>query len=446
MAVMPLLRDPASAVRTPLVVVLVLVLAVPLLAGCLGQTLPPAPEGAGDVGGGLDAAAPAFTEPRLIGPGGDAETSLTIGPNGTMLACSHGGFRKPSPLWMSDDGGTTWTEMDPRPNPVPSGDCDVAVGDDGQLYMMYDTVASATVAATRDGGRSWTVNPVAALPVGGVDRPWIAAGPGDDLYLLYQNVAVAEPALDMFARSTDGGATWTEHSVISVTDPPDRTHDIVGDMVVSDDGATIRAPMLRWNAFAGDSGQRAPKWVGLATSTDRGASWSVENVAGPVDVPLQIPALTLAGDGSLYMALTTWNETLADINFLHSADEGATWTGPVRVADGYGFPAVKAAWVDGRPDGSATMAWMHVNETGWQVSAARIDAAAEDPVAWVRNLTPRRDVDNLFEFIMVDHDAEGLAHVVYPMAGEGCARPLVAQDNRNLQCVRIVSEVAVADG
>lgn len=428
-------RD-AGARSGPSAAVAILLL-LPILAGCLAGTGPADPAATVQE---ADADAAGFTAPRLVAPGGDAETSLTIGPDGTMLACAHGGFRKPSPLWMSRDGGDTWTEMDPRPNPVPSGDCDVAVGPDGQIYMMYDTIASATVASSFDKGESWNVNPIAALPAGGVDRPWIAAGEGDTLYLLYQNVAVAEPAVDLFARSEDGGRTWTTHSVVSTTDPPERSHDIVGDMVVSEDGRTIQAPMLRWNANEGSSGQRAPKWIGLATSTDRGATWTVENIAGPLDLPLQIPSLSRAGDGSLYIGLTTWNDTLADIHYLHSSDGGGTWTDPVTVATGYGFPGVKAAWVDGRPDGSASLAWMHVNETGWQVSAARVDAARQDPVLWVQNLTPRRDVDQIFEFIMVDHDADGRAHVVYPMAGEGCARPLVPQDNRNQQCIRIVSE------
>lgn len=425
-------------------------LALSLLAGCLGSD-PGSPTGepadaagaAGDVG---DVAPVSFGEPQLVGPGGDAETSLAIGPDGTMLACTHGGFRKPSPLWMSEDGGATWTKMNPRPNPVPSGDCDVEVGPEGQVYMMYDTVASATVAASRDRGATWTVNPAAALPAGGVDRPWVATGPGDDLYLLYQNVAVAEPALDMFARSTDGGATWTEHQVVSTTDPPERSHDIVGDMVVTGDGETIQAPMLRWNAFGDGSGQHESKWLAVATSADAGSSWTVEPVAGPVDAPLQIVSMTEAGDGSLYLSFTTWNGSKADINFLRSTDGGETWSDPVTVATGYEFPGVAAAWVDGRPDGSATMAWMHRNESGWQVSAARVDATRDDPVVWVGNLTPRRDVSQIFEFIMVDHDPEGRAHVVYPMAGDGCARPLVPDDGRNQQCIKVVSEVAPSAG
>lgn len=431
-------------------------LALPLLAGCLGvdpasplgepANAPDAPDALEDLEDLEDAPPVSFGAPELVGPGGDAETSLTIGPDGTMLACTHGGFRKPSPLWMSEDGGGTWTRMNPRPNPVPSGDCDVAVGDDGQIYMMYDTVASATVAASEDRGASWTVNPAAALPAGGVDRPWIAAGPGDTLYLLYQNVAVAEPAVDLFAKSTDGGATWTEHQVVSTTEPPEKSHDIAGDMLVSEDGETIRAPLLRWNDVESDSLQTAPKHLAIATSQDGGSSWTVENVAGPRDAPIQIPKLSRAGDGTLYLSLTMTNGSTTDITFLRSTDDGQTWSDPVTVATGYQFPGVAAAWVDGRPDGSATMAWMHRNDSGWQVSAARVDGTLDDPAVWVGNLTPRRDVSQIFEFIMVDHDPEGRAHVVYPMAGDGCARPPLPGDNRNQQCIKVVSEAASGGG
>lgn len=395
--------------------------AVVLLAGCTGTL--PLPEATAP-----EAILPetlAFAEPVLVGAGGDIETTVHVTADGTILVCSHGGFQQPSPLWASRDGGADFSRLDPQPNPLVSGDCDLASSADGQWAIVYDTIASATVAASDDGGRTWDLNHASALPIA-VDRPWIAWA-GDELYMTYSDVMAAEPALQMFARSTDGGRTWLEHTPINVAQPPDELQAVIGKMVV--DGDTIHVPLARSNIHLGGA-------VGLdhAVSRDRGATWSIERVHGPYDnTGFVLPSMAWAGD-LLYYTLPVRNGSLQDVHVLRSHDRGATWE-PLPVASGVDFPGVVGPWIDGRPDGSATVAWVHLVEGGWTVSAARVgpDGAVEGPVM----LAPPEGRDQVgHEFTMVDHLPDGRAVVAWPMdTGPDCDPAPNMMERRGSQCV-----------
>lgn len=374
----------------------------------------------------------------LVGPGGDAETSVTAGPGGLVLACSHGGFGKPSPSWVSQDGGATWRALDPQPNPVVSGDCDWAVADDGTWAIVYDTIASATVASTRDGGESWAFDYGSAVPFGGVDRPWIAAD-GTTLYLAYANVMAEEPAVNTLAISRDGGRTWTEHHVAhTVTaEESDRPQTVIGHPIVHD--GTIRIPLA-----SADLAKGGPTWLTFAVSRDDGNSWTEEPVAGPYPSSFQLPSADLAPDGTLYAVKDEGQAGHIDVTVLVSRDDGQTWS-EIPVATDVSFPSVSSAWIDARPDGTATVAWMQDDGHGragtWNrtVWAARV--SADGLVREARALTQPVLDGSLFEFIMVDHDAAGRAVVVYPMdTGPDCHKPAPTAQGRSQQCVRALVE------
>lgn len=382
-----------------------------------------------------DALLPTFLSTR-VGIGGDAETSLHVSPDGqTILACTHGGFTQPSPLWFSTDAGATFHQYIPTAHP-PSGDCDVSIGPEGNWYMLYDTIYSASVARSTDNGETWQMVYTAAVPFGGVDRPWIQAAGRNVVYLTYANVMVAQPAIDMFAKSTDGGATWTQQVLMNRIEDPAYPNTITGRMVLSDDNRTIRVPLARTNA----NGDDAAHVFDIAESRDAGATWRTLRVHGPVDGPLQLPGMTRAGDGTLYFLITSGTAADATVSFVLSKDDGKTWSEPIVVATEQSFPGLSGVWIDGRSDGSATLAWMHtvdVNDTtAWTVSVARVDAAGS--VLFVNDLfEPVVGDQSVYEFLMVKHDAEDRAHILYALFGEGCTdQPAAgAGGNRNSQCV-----------
>jgi hypothetical protein len=393
-----------------------------LLSGCLGRESAPA---APSPLGGFE-----FDE-ILIGPGGDAETSVTVGPDGLVLACSHGGFGQPSPSWVSEDAGDTWRRLDPQPNPLVSGDCDWAVLDDGTWAIVYDTIASATVAVSSDRGATWSLNYASALPIAGVDRPWLATD-GLRLYMVYANVMAVEPAINMVAVSVDGGRTWTQHALAhSLTpDEADRPNTVIGNPIVQ--GQTLRVPLASANLNLG-----GPTWLSFAVSRDAGATWTEEPVAGPYPSYFHLPVADAAPDGTLFITKPEGTPDAIAIDVLVSRDDGATWA-TIRVAENVTFPSVSGPWVDARPDGTATVAWLQDGDDGRTIWAARIDATGI--VHPARALIAPVPDASVFEFMMVDHDADGRAFLVYPMDTGDCTQTTPLAPGRNAQCVWLLRE------
>lgn len=401
-----------------------------LVAGCFAG-------GDGESDGGGPGEEPVWGfDQVLVGPGGDAETSVLVGPDGVVLACSHGGFGQPSPSWRSLDGGDTWARMDPQPNPLVSGDCDFAVLDDGTWAIVYDTIASATVAVSDDQGATWSLNYASALPVAGVDRPWLASE-GNTLYMAYANVMAVEPAINMLAVSHDRGRTWTEHHVAHTFRPEesDTPNTIIGHPLVRD--GTIRIPLA-----SADLQMDGPTTLSFAVSRDGGGTWVEEMVAGPNDASFHLPVAGQAPDGTLYFTQVLDEGEAMRIDVLVSRDDGATWT-TLPVADNVTFAGgVSGPWLDVRPDGSATMAWLAGGEDGRSVWATRLDA--ESLLLPPRALTAPVPDESIFEFIMLDHDADGRAHIVYPLDTGDCTRTTPAAPGRNAQCVWLLRERAAA--
>jgi hypothetical protein len=395
-----------------------------LAAGCLDS----ADDGDADSDGAGQAWS--FT-PILVGPGGDAETAVTVGQDGVVLACSHGGFGQPSPSWASTDAGDTWTRLDPQPNPLVSGDCDWEVLDDGTWAIVYDTIASSTVAVSTDQGSSWDLNYATAVPFGGVDRPWLARD-GNVLYMAYANVMAAEPAVNTFAISRDGGRTWLEHYPMHTVslEQSDRPNTIIGNPVVG--GGAIRVPLASSDLTFG-----GPAYLSFAVSRDGGESWVEEPVAGPYETSFHLPVADRTPDGTLFITKPEGTTGDLALEVLVSRDDGQTWTA-ILVDEHTAYPSVSGPWLDARPDGTVTVAWMQQGEGNRTIRAARIDA--DGVLLPARDLIAPVEDDSIFEFMMLDHDEAGRAFLVYPMDTGDCTRTTPLASGRNAQCVWLLRE------
>jgi len=152
--------------------------------------------------------------------------------DGAVFVATHRGTHKPGrdnslQGFVSDDGGRTWSEpramfhepgIDPR-SPV------VGVGPDGTLYAgwrerKWDEPSDSRVAFYRseDRGRTWTFVGEVELPdADRVGHPYgkLLFEDGRILMPVYTIAKSGEGVMDsrLFV-STDGGATWTQRSII----------------------------------------------------------------------------------------------------------------------------------------------------------------------------------------------------------------------------------------
>lgn len=361
-----------------------------LLSGCLGPGVP-------DSGPRPSGAALQFTPPALVAGGATGEAFIAVGPDGLVLACTHGGFTGPSPAWVSRDDGATWTPL-ATGSVLPAGDCDVDVSPTGAWVVLYDTVWGAALAVTRDGGASWTVRPDAAPPITGVvDRPWIA-WVGERLVLSYKGIGQG-PGIVVVRTSDDDGATWSTPEVVSLVADPTHANHIGFDFLVGRDGA-VRIPLVKY-----DNDPTVDELLSFLVSRDRGDSWTDEPALGPLDADVLVGA-AVAGDGTtLYWA---WHDDAGRLLAAVSTDDGATWSAPALVAQG---EFVYTPAIDGRRDGSATVAW--VQSGPFQAGAARLDPGVPGLVVAATALDGPSETAQAAEFMGLRHDEAGRAHVVY---------------------------------
>jgi hypothetical protein len=137
----------------------------------------------------------------------DVEPTVAAAPDGTLWATSTVlGDRAPGQdIWKSTDGGKAWTWIaDPFRAPggagsVGGGDADIAVATRRNANGAYNVYAASlwveagegsvlvgdiSLALSQDGGRTWTVHPLAG-EVPADDRPWVAADGPCRVYLDY---------------------------------------------------------------------------------------------------------------------------------------------------------------------------------------------------------------------------------------------------------------------
>jgi len=235
----------------------------------------------------------------------DAPNSPGAGFNGAFFLDAANGWLYGNDSFRTTDGGATWTPMDPL----------------GSTYgMRFATpllgVATGNFGAaiSRDGGATWAPAPhdlvdlrMAADGLRGLglgDGLWrtldgaqtftqVATGEAFDAALVGAAGGVA--ILDgRFARTVDGGATWTD----------------AGDAGPYERLSVAGGAVLAWepSRFGTGAGQ-------MARSTDGGASWTA---LGDV-VPDGIRAITVASSQTL-VALSATGD------LWRSGDSGATWT------------------------------------------------------------------------------------------------------------------------
>jgi hypothetical protein len=361
-----------------------------LAAGCLGTTDPT--EEASDPTEEDLAPAEARLSPEAYNASEVTVETDPIDPEHVVAAAnSEGPEGAGFGVYESTDGGATWNATFFAPEDVrqpPDGapfeaisDPVLAFGPNGTLYLSglaYLPSSAVFVAESPDGDAEFETTHVvheSDVAAGFNDKEWLGVNPDTGtLIVAWQK----EPALDqlrtveqeagadadvgeiVFARSTDGGDSWSDPEVVS--------------RGMQSNGTQV--------AFTSGGGVAHMLWVNYDTntldhvrSTDDGATWSDPQPVAPVDtVPPYpryprmhtLPALASDADGTELYAVWHDNATGdADVLAVASPDEGETWTEPVRVTDdepGNGVIQMYP-WADVGPNGTLHVAWYDARET-----------------------------------------------------------------------------------
>lgn len=342
-----------------------------------------------------------------------SEAFVQSTPDGqTLLTCLHGEFQEPSLMYASTDAGATWRELTASPTPVTGGDCEVALTDDGGWHFVHTQAAGITVASTYDEGASWRVDRLAGPPVTTFsDRPWLEPS-GDSLVLTYDGYA------GLVGRvSPDAGASWSLPQVIVQPLPAHLV--ISGHLKVGrgPERALAVAPYLQ--VAAAEAGEGTPRQVtlGIAVSTDLGATWDDRSFPAVQALPVH-PAAAIGADGSIHVSYFEPAGEGYDLVARSTSDAGVTWSGPWTVLAGLQRPA--RAWADAGPDGTVDFLVTDTNATfglpgdGPAIALLRVDPA--HPTAELHPVVVGHDHN---EFSTLAHDGAGRALLVFTEGGGG---------------------------
>jgi len=291
----------------------------------------------------------------------------------------------------SGDAGRSWSEPVPlgagQPAPVPvkrGNDVQIAAHGD-RLFALWQTEGSGfagagpmVAAVSRDGGKSWRAgpNPAADDSRDGHAFADLAADATGTFHLVWldsRGVVLAEDGTKrvaaagagrqglMYARSADGGRSWTAHRRI--------------------DAGTCECC---WNSLhaAGDGALYVlyrdidPRDMALAVSADGGGRWRREGTVGAfgwdfdgcphVGGALAVAADTGGGRDRMIATVWTGKADAAGLYALETAGPEAGWSAPALLGEQARHSDVAAL-----PDGGALAVWDAYLESGPAVMLAR---------------------------------------------------------------------------
>ena len=312
------------------------------------------------------------------------------------------------------DAGATWTKRSIAFSACGGGELAratdpwVTFSPDGTAYqtavssvggvLSADSINAVLVSQSRDGGLTWSA-PTTLIRDGAAgfnDKETVTADPTDArfAYAVWDRITAVNTGPTMFARTTDGGATWEPARVIY---DPGVGQQTIGNLVrVLPDGTVVN---LALHLVGTDEGF-SQATLEVLRSTDHGATWSApirvsdfrplgarDPVTGTAirDGSI-IPQMAVAPNGAL---LVVWQDgrfsaTVDGIAFSRSTDGGRTWSAPVRV-NGDASVAAFTPQVHVRADGTIGVAYFDLRSNTPDPATLFTDywlARSADGVTW----------------------------------------------------------------
>lgn len=359
-----------------------------------------------------------LTVPEVITTISDgAEPSIVVSKDGSTIWIGD-----TSGVYLSQDGGTTWDEADV---PVVVGTADgwvIAEDDAGAVYFSTTNTVSLEFVRSLDKGRtaesSTAITDVAPV----ADRPWIAArGDGEVALFMYD---FGRSMSETCVRSTDGGTTWTDRSLLSgAAQGGGALFDEDGNMYVGEDSGRIMSYGNNCLGATGDLGvtyyEMFPQDVGavnmLKPAYEDGVLYmtaaSPDNskvlLSGlPLDTGtrkvLEIPAPSL--QSNTFMTLSVHDQRIA------VAWYGSETPGDPSLAGFDGAWNVYVAFVDHFWTEEPTFDVMRLTDAPNHVGDICMGGVGCGTTDSVDGEESDRD---LLDYFDIDHDPEGGVHIAY---------------------------------
>jgi hypothetical protein len=255
-----------------------------------------------------------------------SEPGIAVAPDNTIYIDGPEGLLShlpgsPSPVFRSENGGTSWTKtpFSLRENLPGGGDSNIAIDPtNGAIYMTDLWLGDSTVSVSSDKGNTWTANPLQGIPV--QDRQWVATSGGGIVYH-----AVHQIPLGLVVSKSSGGLVYPV-STIAAT-PVDQTGCICasGNLIAQAGGGLLGTSDKVGLIYATSTGgiKFASSSNGALTFTNasvQGESSNTTNAAFPV--------VANAGGNHLVATWLNVQENSSSVAYSESHDWGATWSSP----------------------------------------------------------------------------------------------------------------------
>jgi hypothetical protein len=342
---------------------------------------------------------------KLAGAAAGTEPRVAIAPNGTRYVITNDAATGDAVVYAAPAGQSFHRTATIPGQSGATIDTDVAIASSGRIVATeLDSAGLSFVTAySDDGGASW--HPSTGATTADQDRPWLAAGPGNRMYLLFHNLASGAAQHEMFvSTSTDGGASFGPPVPIAM--PGEQAY---LDLQCADSGApsalvvsprdgrlysvygTRTSPLGGCGASVTSTPEAnvvGETRIWVATSPDGSVGSWVNHLAadaGDKTVSASFEPAAVDRAGEVYVAYAETAHTYPDfsgatVKYVHAGPSASTWSQPQVVAPagpvGHYDPSIVAgnggelalAYYEGRPRTGG--------EPAWYVKAARVRGAA----------------------------------------------------------------------
>lgn len=378
-------------------------------------------------------------------------------------------------FWRSDDDGQTWTVASTvagvgSPTIIGGGDTDVAPRHDNAVFGTGLTLANVTLAASCDGGSTWTTNPLSTA--GTIeDRQWIDAYQDRDKPLGAPDFVLDIGLADLVSQQQNQRVVF--YQVLSpACNPPSAGPPIDTALPTCPAQPPLTADCYQWpgsvaiDELTGDA-YVTYNTLGSDDLTPPGPSGDDKVVVARIDgggsapgaSQLDAHVFTAAANrpdtfdsftvvaldqaGTVYVV---WNERHPNavdaslgqtaVMYAYSKDHGATWSSPIQVNQ---VPTTTFPWIVAGSAGRIDIVYYGTDATGpspqevpgtsqWKVYMAQsLNADTASPTFSETVASPvvhqgfictsgtgcASGTRDLLDYFQVDVDAEGLANIAY---------------------------------